>query len=218
MTMKTETNYYYLFPEYVGVFKTEKPEDAAYYNLRATGLSYAMVIMNWMRECTKYKFADGEKDKFIALVGKNPPWVGTDAFVTTLKSGILLPSERVKIEEVYSHIEPITALGEVVGGEKIYKSFAYFVPIEDKPKYPIGGYAPGNYSCTCCICKTEFTGDKRAVQCEPCAIKMVEDKPIEETQDKMWYEVINDPIVYDHTITIDKYISTLKSKFTLTRK
>lgn len=38
-------------------------------------------------------------------------------------------------------------------------------------KYPIGGYAPGFYTRTCCICKNEFQGDKRAVQCEPCATK-----------------------------------------------
>jgi len=38
-------------------------------------------------------------------------------------------------------------------------------------KYPIGGYAPGNYHCKCCICGGQFAGDKRAVQCEPCAVK-----------------------------------------------
>lgn len=42
--------------------------------------------------------------------------------------------------------------------------------MEDK-KYPIGGYAPGNYTCKCCICGNTFRGDKRAVQCEPCAIE-----------------------------------------------
>jgi hypothetical protein len=39
--------------------------------------------------------------------------------------------------------------------------------------YPIGGYAPGNYHCICAICNTKFQGDKRAVQCEPCATKAV---------------------------------------------
>lgn len=38
-------------------------------------------------------------------------------------------------------------------------------------KYPIGGYAPGNYQHKCCTCGQPFTGDKRAVECEPCAIK-----------------------------------------------
>jgi len=43
---------------------------------------------------------------------------------------------------------------------------------EKHKQYPIGGYAPGNYYCTCASCKTMFQGDKRAVQCEPCAIEM----------------------------------------------
>lgn len=37
-------------------------------------------------------------------------------------------------------------------------------------KYPIGGYAPGNYQCKCTICGGGFIGDKRAAQCEPCAL------------------------------------------------
>jgi hypothetical protein len=47
-----------------------------------------------------------------------------------------------------------------------------------KPKYPIGGYAEGNYMCNCSTCKKQFMGDKRAVQCEPCAIEMVNTKII----------------------------------------
>lgn len=43
--------------------------------------------------------------------------------------------------------------------------------MEQNPKYPIGGYEPGNYTCKCYICGNEFQGDKRAVQCEPCAVK-----------------------------------------------
>lgn len=35
----------------------------------------------------------------------------------------------------------------------------------------LGGYAPGSYSCTCCECKKEFFGDKRAVQCYDCAVE-----------------------------------------------
>lgn len=38
---------------------------------------------------------------------------------------------------------------------------------------PIGGFAPGSYWCNCVTCKDKFMGDKRAVQCEPCAIEMV---------------------------------------------
>ena len=47
---------------------------------------------------------------------------------------------------------------------------------EELKQYPIGGYAPGYYSCTCVTCKTEFMGHKRAVRCEPCAIEMVNTK------------------------------------------
>jgi hypothetical protein len=32
------------------------------------------------------------------------------------------------------------------------------------------GYAPGNYFGKCSICEREFTGDKRAIHCLPCAI------------------------------------------------
>jgi hypothetical protein len=55
--------------------------------------------------------------------------------------------------------------------------------MENKSKYPIGGYAPGYYACRCVKCKTEFTGDKRAVHCEPCAIKMGEEEPKLYSQD-----------------------------------
>lgn len=51
-------------------------------------------------------------------------------------------------------------------------------PVEKE--YPIGGYAPGNYQCFCVTCKAWFTGDKRAVQCEPCAEKVVEEWAIEQ--------------------------------------
>jgi hypothetical protein len=48
---------------------------------------------------------------------------------------------------------------------------------EESKQYPIGGYAPGYYDCTCTTCKTKFTGDKRAFQCEPCAIKTTQEHP-----------------------------------------
>jgi len=52
---------------------------------------------------------------------------------------------------------------------------------EEPKQYPIGGYAPGNYYCTCVTCKIMFQGDKRAVQCEPCAIKTTQEEPKQET-------------------------------------
>lgn len=41
----------------------------------------------------------------------------------------------------------------------------------DEKKYPQGGYAPGNYYCTCSACKKKFKGDKRSWECEPCGTK-----------------------------------------------
>jgi hypothetical protein len=43
----------------------------------------------------------------------------------------------------------------------------------EETKYPIGGFVPGNYIFRCITCKYAFFGDKRATQCEPCAIEMV---------------------------------------------
>ena len=43
----------------------------------------------------------------------------------------------------------------------------------EETKYPIGGFAPGYYMNTCVTCKEGFTGDKRSVQCEKCAIEMI---------------------------------------------
>jgi len=48
----------------------------------------------------------------------------------------------------------------------------------EEVKYPIGGFAPGDYMCKCVTCKEQFHGDKRATQCEPCAIEMVRTKII----------------------------------------
>jgi hypothetical protein len=43
--------------------------------------------------------------------------------------------------------------------------------MQQEKKYPIGGYAPGNYHNRCCTCEKSFFGDKRATQCEPCALE-----------------------------------------------
>jgi hypothetical protein len=34
----------------------------------------------------------------------------------------------------------------------------------------LGGFAPGGYFCKCVHCGEQFTGDKRAISCLPCAI------------------------------------------------
>ncbi len=61
--------------------------------------------------------------------------------------------------------------------------------MQQENKYPIGGYAPGNYYCTCSICGIKFQGDKRAVQCESCAVESLREilKPYEQQrQGVMW--------------------------------
>lgn len=41
------------------------------------------------------------------------------------------------------------------------------------PQERVHGWAPGNYSCTCGDCGIHYVGDKRSVQCYPCAAKFV---------------------------------------------
>jgi hypothetical protein len=62
-------------------------------------------------------------------------------------------------------------------------NYKIIIPKEEL-KYPIGGYAPGYYMCNCSTCKKQFQGDKRAVQCEPCAIEMIKEEPKQETLEK----------------------------------
>lgn len=54
---------------------------------------------------------------------------------------------------------------------------AIIAPVEKvKPKpgeYPIAGFAPGGYMNKCTRCEETFMGDKRAYNCEPCALKIV---------------------------------------------
>lgn len=50
------------------------------------------------------------------------------------------------------------------------------VPVEkNKRVWPLGAYAPGNYTCHCANCKKQFVGDKRAVQCLECAISCTQE-------------------------------------------
>ena len=64
---------------------------------------------------------------------------------------------------------------------KQYNPVYKIIVPKEEPKYPIGGYAPGNYTCYCSTCKIEFQGDKRACQCEPCAVSMTKEEPKQET-------------------------------------
>ena len=60
----------------------------------------------------------------------------------------------------------------------------------EKNEYPIGGFAPGFYHCNCVTCKHNFIGDKRATQCETCAMEMVTTKITE--NNKGGYEIDRD--------------------------
>jgi hypothetical protein len=43
----------------------------------------------------------------------------------------------------------------------------------EKNIYPVGGFAPGFYTCKCVDCKGYFVGDKQSSQCEKCAINKI---------------------------------------------
>jgi hypothetical protein len=72
---------------------------------------------------------------------------------------------------VKEHIFDGSNDGEIIWQREI------IIPQEEPKQYPIGGYTPGFYSCTCVTCKEKFQGHKRAYQCEPCAIKMTQEEP-----------------------------------------
>jgi len=48
--------------------------------------------------------------------------------------------------------------------------------LEEPKQYSIGGFAPGNYTGNCITCEKQFQGSKKAFQCEPCAVGMVNTK------------------------------------------
>lgn len=45
-------------------------------------------------------------------------------------------------------------------------------PVKNVPHFPFNGYAPGEYSPTCHLCKHRFDGDKKSNTCLPCAIQL----------------------------------------------
>ena len=44
---------------------------------------------------------------------------------------------------------------------------------EKWPKERVHGWAPGDYTCTCRECGIHYAGEKRSVQCYPCAEKFI---------------------------------------------
>jgi hypothetical protein len=45
--------------------------------------------------------------------------------------------------------------------------------VSDERPWPLGGYAPGNYTCKCVRCGNQFEGDKRAYECLECAARQI---------------------------------------------
>lgn len=59
------------------------------------------------------------------------------------------------------------------------KSWAERVPGERE--YPVAGFAPGDYICTCQMCERPYMGAKRSWHCEPCAVPLHEKRVADET-------------------------------------
>jgi hypothetical protein len=121
-------------------------------------------------------------DEFLEWFVKNP---SCDEVEVVKGSFNLSPTEEMLEKEKY-----------VPTGT--FDTYKIIIPQEEPKKYPIGGYAPGNYRCTCVTCKTKFMGDKRAVQCEPCAIKMTQEEPKQkiiasEEDAKVFVDAIKNP-------------------------
>jgi hypothetical protein len=89
---------------------------------------------------------------------------------------IIIPQQEPKQEYLLFNKEKANAITSM--GQKIIRELYNVISQEESKQYSIGGYAPGNYACNCVTCKQQFIGDKRAVQCEPCATKMVNTKII----------------------------------------
>jgi hypothetical protein len=72
----------------------------------------------------------------------------------------VLDSDTAIIEKVYD---------KTFGTDK--ESAATATERYNKNQYPIGGFAPGFYNNQCKTCNHYFVGDKRATQCEICALE-----------------------------------------------
>lgn len=71
-------------------------------------------------------------------------------------------------------------------------------------KYPILGFAPGFYTCSCTFCKKDFMGDKRAVMCETCAINK-----LNESHDNLLQENYKLKSIIEKIKDIKQYLNDL---------
>lgn len=109
--------------------------------------------------------------------------------------------EKEQIKKQIQAIEDVTK--EAGKSKESARNFLVGVGIVDSgvvSKYPINGYAYGNYHCKCVGCGQMFFGDKRAVQCQPCATKGIEfngtewvatptSEELRDNQTDLWKEV-----------------------------
>lgn len=79
---------------------------------------------------------------------------------------------RVTAAEAALVVEALAARTQPIGGEGVDAE------LDALEAWPLGGYAPGGYMNKCFDCGESFDGDKRAIQCLPCAVKATKRKLI----------------------------------------
>lgn len=98
----------------------------------------------------------------------------------TKQAGITTREVIEKYHSVKSEGATYYLKGHAMRAMVDYHKMMTEVKDKTRPKinYPIGGYAPGNYTCTCDTCGEQFIGHKRCRQCEPCSIKKMQEDNI----------------------------------------
>lgn len=119
----TAQKYYYLFADGIGVFKTEKP-DASKYRIDSRHL-FVRDFNNWLQTGEKYLFGEGEYRNFMDYLFVNY----TMSVYDITNNPQLISPERVKIKR-----GPINWKSQNEAEKTANTFYAYFVPIEDKPK------------------------------------------------------------------------------------
>lgn len=68
---------------------------------------------------------------------------------------------------------------------------------DERPKRK--GWAPGPYICVCLVCRQQFIGDKRAIDCAPCAYAGW--KPTHQHRKGGLYQILHGHAVIEMTMT-----------------
>lgn len=154
-------------------------------------------------------------------------WLKEDTVIVDKDTKLKVPNTEIAL------IDNAKAPTDYIYPELANHGITFTIPTttpteEQKNKYPIGGFAPGAYTCTCIQCKKQFQGDKRAFQCEPCAIKNLEaynatflkpeeqDKEVKEEK-KMTIEKLRTDYWFETNCAIsnpDHYAQWLENKLT----